>query len=1057
MASRVPLLGLLAAKCPLIRHSLNRQTFSTLKNTNEFQGRIPSTRELWSTTILQTQPISTNKDEINKPLKQNMIESDKSLSEIISNLGEKSDEDEALKMLKMKLEKLGQLNVSDLERAVSSLTQRTDALTDHDCLKLLNFTLRMVQNEYRSCASVVESIWKLCTERSNARLTLEHIDIFLHATLLTGSSCTSKEIFNLLEDHQLEPSRDILELLILVLGHCGDLAGVTSILTAMKQRNIPITETVFSAFIMAHGADGDSKGIESILSSMRSVQMTPTNITYAAMIHAYGVSGQISEMKQVVAQMKQAGVALTHNQLASLLLSLVKAGIHFENMDCIVELIEESGRGFNLSRVVLQIIHSGHVHEAIHLLPMIPRIRDNNHLYSNAAIYIQEVVHTQVEPSLVVEICKQLQSKEINRFAFHVALEYALRMKNEKLAWALMKAIKESGSLLREHYFWPLLHMSAVANEPTKLLECVREMITLGETPGLETLKDYIIPGLTVNHPDLTMKMLKHAGLTVTTAATPLLIVLIKNNLFKQAFEFVKKTKVSFSLRDITTTLASAWSANPRTIISLLALLIEKSKENVVENELDADDWGGQFLLDLGTSRAGLNAERIRPLFKELKKNGIGISENSADLLMTRSNRYIQEAIRNNINIILNPKMGHPPKEQEYNILPHPKSMTSEELDGHMTELQSKGLNVRGTLRRLLLHHASKNDTESVLNLMKKATDDGIKLSAGMMASILMAYVNNGNANAALDIYASLQEEHPSFSLDSFKVIDLCTLLIQDGRSEEGIVTLRKYLKNINQAGDGDTTQIRRNCRNLLMAAATTGDYELTHQLFHMLHSKGLVKAENLSLGALVKCRLNSGSLLAAVQEAEMIYENYKCLPMRIEILILLIHHSKCQSEKMNLSDLFRRGEDSSNPASDLLEQMLNIIVRCRGLSQARHDLLFACLEAGQPLDARKVMQNLGKELDLKLVYRQLERYSKTEQDNTLTHFLTASKGNIAVNRQKICDSLLNIYYVQSAGDKALSLWTMMQEEDLTPSETFLSTLASLLAANNMKIPFQIQ
>lgn len=36
---------------------------------------------------------------------------------------------------------------------------------------------------------------------------------------------------------------------------------------------------------------------------------------------------------------------------------------------------------------------------------------------------------------------------------------------------------------------------------------------------------------------------------------------------------------------------------------------------------------------------------------------------------------------------------------------------------------------------------------------------------------------------------------------------------------------------------------------------------------------------------------------------------------------------------------------------------MLDIIVMSKGSLQAHHDLLFACLEAGQPSDAKKVLQ----------------------------------------------------------------------------------------------------
>lgn len=64
--------------------------------------------------------------------------------------------------------------------------------------------------------------------------------------------------------------------------------------------------------------------------------MNPTNITYEAMINAYGISGQMSQVKQVFAQMKEARIALTQNQMISLLLRLVKhgqAGNQFENLN----------------------------------------------------------------------------------------------------------------------------------------------------------------------------------------------------------------------------------------------------------------------------------------------------------------------------------------------------------------------------------------------------------------------------------------------------------------------------------------------------------------------------------------------------------------------------------------------------------------------------------------------------------------------------------------------------------------------------------------------------
>lgn len=72
----------------------------------------------------------------------------------------------------------------------------------------------------------------------------------------------------------------------------------------------------------------------------------------------------------------------------------------------------------------------------------------------------------------------------------------------------------------------------------------------------------------------------------------------------------------------------------------------------------------------------------------------------------------------------------------------------------------------------------------------------------------------------------------------------------------EAVEILKEYISN-EVKKTVDTKQIRRNCRNLLIAAASTCNYDLTKELFSILHSGGLVEPDNLALGALVKCKLN--------------------------------------------------------------------------------------------------------------------------------------------------------------------------------------------------------
>lgn len=52
------------------------------------------------------------------------------------------------------------------------------------------------------------------------------------------------------------------------------------------------------------------------------------------------------------------------------------------------------------------------------------------------------------------------------------------------------------------------------------------------------------------------------------------------------------------------------------------------------------------------------------------------------------------------------------------------------------------------------------------------------------MASILAAYVENKHVDAAVEMYNNIQKKYPAFFVDTFKVLDFCTLLIENERKK---------------------------------------------------------------------------------------------------------------------------------------------------------------------------------------------------------------------------------------------------------------------------------
>lgn len=67
--------------------------------------------------------------------------------------------------LTMKLERLGCINAKDILRAVKVFEGCTENITSKDYQKLLQMSVRMVEEEYRSSASHVQRVWKLTDGR----------------------------------------------------------------------------------------------------------------------------------------------------------------------------------------------------------------------------------------------------------------------------------------------------------------------------------------------------------------------------------------------------------------------------------------------------------------------------------------------------------------------------------------------------------------------------------------------------------------------------------------------------------------------------------------------------------------------------------------------------------------------------------------------------------------------------------------------------------------------------------------------------------------------------
>lgn len=172
-----------------------------------------------------------------------------------------------------------------------------------------------------------------------------------------------------------------------------------------------------------------------------------------------------------------------------------------------------------------------------------------------------------------------------------------------------------------------------------------------------------------------------------------------------------------------------------------------------------------------------------------------------------------------------------------------------------------------------------------------------------------------------------------------------------------------------------------------------------------------------------------------AIETFEKICEEYKSTPWKNELTRRLI-----------------QAEDAAN-----LQKITDISTNIHGEINSLYDLVFSFVECGRVRQARKILETPGLRTRPHRIDSACERYKNEGMVEPLEGLVEATRDLSHIDRNKIYYSLLLSYCKTEDTDKALGLWTKMQEENITPNEDFLVKLAELLESKNLPVPFVVQ
>ncbi|XP_053952059.1 leucine-rich PPR motif-containing protein, mitochondrial [Anastrepha ludens] len=856
----------------------------------------------------------------------------------------------------------------------------------------------------------------------------------------------------------------------------GDMQQATELLAEMRDHEFPLTERHFNSLLLGHARNHDLAGCRAVLDNMLAAGITPSAETQSLLVSAYLENDAHAKAVEVLNKF--------HGKFqAAQVVRMLRSLLYIERQqdeEMIKQLVQELPRDFAegtevalpLRHLCIELLHNGKlpsVNIIISSLPT-PRFYENQNIDTFGVFLLQELFRKKFNASQIIEVAKMLQGSGKNSRALHISTEIALRRDTE-MALPFLEALSQLEPL-RPHYFWPLLLHNHRQSGEAGVLSVLKQMKSLNVACDRETIALYTLPllPLTLKQPEQTMKSLDEVGIKPSLALIEIIMYLLIRQRLDAAYDLLELYPTKMAVEQLVPTLANA-AVNVRATkryqqyVKLLAALSKKNENRKV-------DWIGQLLLSMvqGQMRLRSDLRSVKRFVDEMVKFGLVISPAAANATVTA----LEEQIKSEVNLTSIKEELH--KITDYNVvLPqnvaagdtsgatpsfvkHPRDMTLEELEYHLVELEGKGMNARGVLRRLLQLYVRDGQLERALEIKDKCDKLQVQVSAGMLASTLDLYIKLKDLPNAEKSLKRLQQEFPDFSLDEHKFVDFATLLVHNKQLDEAKEMLQtRATKQRIYGGDYVIKNVWNFLSTVAQFAAEMPNLEpernLTREHFHFLQKLRYCNAHNSVLGPIVRERLLRGDITAAVADFQKLAEQYKHTPLQFELLSLLVRLSNgIEPEVTQYNGV--NGEE----AQQLLNEVTNTISKVHGVLNMNSGLLLAFAESGTDNQLRRLLISPEFRINEHLLLKNCEYLGEEGAVATLLRLARGARGfGRTIEEQNIYNMLLTHFSKANNYPAALDLYERLEaDDDLKISQEFLRNLVHLLRINNVEIPSKV-
>lgn len=348
--------------------------------------------------------------------------------------------------------------------------------------------------------------------------------------------------------------------------------------------------------------------------------------------------------------------------------------------------------------------------------------------------------------------------------------------------------------------------------------------------------------------------------------------------------------------------------------------------------------------------------------------------------------------------------------------------------------MEAKGDNANNIKRQLLNACFRSQNIEKTLQVIGKLESEKFQIPAGIYAQLIDLYTHHKRSSEALETYGQLKAKDASFKLDNLKAVRLADLLLQEERDDAVFKVLEDNKKDAPVSESEGSFNYVTTAWRTLNSLAEAGQAERLTKVFDALVAANYIVPTNVLLGPLIKVHLVKDDVPKAIQAFEEICQKHKSTPWKNELACRLIQK-----------------EDAAN-----LQKLTDLSTAIHGEVNSLYDLVFSFVECGRVRQARKILETPGLRTRPQRISSACDRYKNEGLLQPLEGLIEATKDLGHIDRNKIYYTLLLSYDKADEAEKALGLWTKMQEEAVTPNDAFLLKLAELLRRKNIDVPFVV-